>query len=115
MYKKLLEKGKLNFTTNIENKFTTNSFWMTNIVFDSGVKVNTKNLIRYLNQNKVEARPFFPPLSDMKIFKSTKKNINSKLLFKNSINLPCPLNISKKEIEYVVKMIIQFIKKKNKL
>ena len=56
---------------------------------------------------------FFFPLSNMKIFKSKQKNLNSKLLFKNSINLPCSLNITKKQIEYVVKKIIQFIKEKN--
>ena len=52
---------------------------MTNIVFDEKYKINVKKLINYLEKRNIQARPFFPPLSQMKFFKL--KNLIKMLIF----------------------------------
>ena len=84
---------------------------MTNIVFDLKDKINISKLINYLKKFNIESRPFFPPLSMMKMFK-TKPKKNSLILYKNSINLPSSLTMKKSDIVYVSKKIKEFIKKK---
>ena len=102
--------NNLKFLTNVSFKNDTNSYWMTNIFFDLKYKIDIYKLINFLKRSNIEARPFFPPLSMMKIFK-TKPKKNSLILYKNSINLPCSLSLKKSDIIFVCKKVKQFIKK----
>lgn len=101
----------IKFKTNVSFKNQKNSYWMTNIVFDKKYKVNIKFLIKFLKRYKIESRPFFPPLSMMKLFKNKYKNINSYHLYKNSINLPSSLNIKRSEIIFVCNKIKEYLNK----
>lgn len=108
LYKKHL--GKIAFQTNLNFKMSINSYWMTNIVFDSKYRVNIKKLIKFLQKFNIQSRPFFPPLSMMKMFNKIPQK-NSLKLYENSINLPSSLNLTKSEIVYVCKKINQFVNK----
>ena len=105
-YKRNLSDIKIKM--NNEKKKEYNSYWMTNIVFDEKYKINVKKLINYLEKRNIQARPFFPPLSQMKFFK-LKKNAN--FLHKNSINLPSSLNLGQNDILYVCNSIKEYLRK----
>ena len=96
---------------NNEKKKEYNSYWMTNIVFDEKYKINVKKLINYLEKRNIQARPFFPPLSQMKFFKLKKFNKNANFLHKNSINLPSSLNLGQNDILYVCNSIKEYLRK----
>ncbi len=108
-YKRNLSDIKIKM--NNEKKKEYNSYWMTNIVFDEKYKINVKKLINYLEKRNIQARPFFPPLSQMKFFKLKKFNKNANLLHKNSINLPSSLNLGQNDILYVCNSIKEYLRK----
>ena len=54
---------------------------------------------------------FFWPLSKLKMFKPVKKNFNAWNIFNRAINLPSYHDISLEEIDKVVKVIKNLIKK----
>ena len=108
-YEKSLEN--INIKMNIENNNEYNSYWMTNIVFNKKYKINVKKFIKYLEKKNIEARPFFPPLSQMKFFKSKRYNKNAMFLHKNSLNLPSSLNLRQNEVFYISNEIKKYLKK----
>ena len=102
----------ISVSMNIERPNEYNSYWMTNIVFDKKYKINIKSLIKFLKKKNIETRPFFPPLSKMRILK--KKGINNKnsiFLHNNSINLPSSLILNKKQIFFVCNEIKAYLNK----
>lgn len=101
-------KKYISFETNQKNKYISNAYWITNIVFNEKYKIKINNLINYLQKFSIQSRHFFPPLS---LMIKTKECKNSKFLYNNSINLPSSLNLTKKEIDYVSKKIILYINK----
>ena len=108
-YKKNLKN--INIKMNVENKNEYNSYWMTNIVFNEKYKINLKKFMKYLEKKNIESRPFFPPLSQMRFFKSKKNNKNAIFLNKNSLNLPSSLNLKQEDVIFVCKSIKNYLRK----
>lgn len=100
----------INIKMNTENRSEYNSYWMTNIVFDKKYKVDIKKLMNYLEKRNIQTRPFFPPLSQMKLFKLKKNNKNAYSLHKNSINLPSSLTLRQNDILQVCNLIKKYLK-----
>lgn len=69
---------------------------------------NQKNLLKSLNENKLQSRPFWIPMNKLPMFKNelyiSVKDISDKV-YNNSLSIPCSTNISNKELSMVVDCI----------
>lgn len=99
---------------NTERLHTKNSYWMITVVFDKNYKIIKEKLIKELDNNGIQARPFFYPLSSLPaVRKRTDVAVNTPVAFDVStraINLPCGLQITKKEIDYVCKCLQKILR-----
>jgi perosamine synthetase len=92
-----------------EENDTIHSKWMFGLKLNHNIKQMTLNLY----EQGVETRPMFPPVSyhkHLSIFKSDE--LNSEILYNNSIILPSHPNLDKKQIQYITKIIKKFYDKK---
>ncbi len=85
-------------------------YWFTNII------TNKKNkLQKFLSSKGIQTRDIFLPLNKQPCFKNSKLIVNKNLKFKNSekifnygLSLPSHVNLTKNDLNYIVKNIIQF-------
>ena len=69
---------------------------------------NQKNLLKSLNENKLQSRPFWIPMNKLPMFKNElyiSINDISDKVYSNSLSIPCSTNISNKELSSVVDCI----------
>lgn len=71
-----------------------------------------QKLLKYLKDNKIDARQMVNPINDsIHIKKLIKKNFyHSNRISKSSIHLPSSLNLTIKEISYIVNKLNNFFK-----
>ena len=93
---------------NYESAFVKNSYWMVTALLDPSLGIKKEELVNLLIKKAIDSRPFFYPLSSLPAYQDLKAARKAKKLNKTSyglspfgINLPCSLNISNDEIEYV--------------
>ena len=78
-------------------------------MFNKKSKIKKEFIIKNFKKNNIDNRPFFLPISSLKMFKS-KKNPNSYDICKRAINLPSYISISNKEIDRVCKVFKSLLK-----
>ncbi len=104
-YKSLLPAGKFTFQNNLENRRRIT--WLVCVLLDE--TVNRENYIKRLKEKGIDGRPFFYPLSDMKIYTPYCKNktpITHKIS-KSGLNLPTYESlISIEEIKIIMQDLI---------
>ena len=110
-YKDYFYNNKL-ISFNIEPYGYKNSFWMPTAVFSSFCKVNIPSLINEFQDNNIDARSFFCPLSSLKFFKENKKNKISRDIYSRAINLPSFYDINENQLLKVCRIIENTILKK---
>lgn len=94
---------------NPEPANTTNTYWMTTVVFDKTVALDRKHLLQNMEAANIDARVFFYPLSMMPPFKSKPENTVSYALYERGINLPSYHDITIDEIKRVCDVIITYL------
>jgi perosamine synthetase len=85
-------------------------YWMPNVLFDASLNVNRESILEAFKVEKIDARVFFWPLSDLPFMESSQENTVSKEIAMRSINLPSFHEISnfqQKRILDVVERIVQ--------
>ena len=80
-------------------------YWMPTIILDEKINIDRKKLLQKFEDNNIDGRVFFYPLSSLPMFKERKENIVSYDIFNRGINLPSFHEITDQDIEKVVKMI----------
>lgn len=73
-----------------------------------------KELLKYLNANKVMSRPFWMPMNQLPMYKDCHyitQTDNCKTIHDSCLSIPCSTNITEDELEKVVKTIKIFFKK----
>ena len=69
-------------------------------------------LLQKLKENKIDARPFFIPLSEMEIYRKYAKNcIVSKQISKKGLNLPTTYEIDAEKIERMAQIVMSTLHK----
>jgi len=100
---------KINYCKNI--------YWVYAILIKDTCKYNAKKVIKLLNDEGIECRPFFYPMhlqpvyKKMKIFDNTKYPISEKIS-KKGFYIPSGIGITRKEQDLVIKKIIKVFNKK---
>ena len=72
-----------------------------------------RQLLAYLNNNGVQARPFWMPMNQLKMFKNEMYITNtdvSALVYDTSISIPSSAGITQKQLQTVVETIKTFFK-----
>lgn len=89
-------------------------YWMPTIVFNGVVDFDRERLLANFQKNNIDARVFFYPLSSMAMFKEKMENAVSYDIYKRAINLPSYHDLSLTDIQRVVRVITDFLKKNKK-
>ena len=97
-------------------KYAKNIYWIFGIILKSKNKKFRENFQKKLLLKKIETRPFFVPMHKQDIFikKGYFKNESypiSEFLSSNGFYIPTGLDLSKKELNYIAKTIINLISK----
>ena len=90
---------------NPEPKNTKNGYWMPTIIVDEGIKFDRDDVLNKFNQENIDARVFFWPLSSLPMFESKKENFNSYSLYMRGINLPSYHDLTENQQERVIKVL----------
>lgn len=70
---------------------------------------NKLNLMRHLNENLVDTRPFFSPHSRSSRFTNQGSYPNSDLIFESCFNLPTYSGLTRDQIFYISKIIVSYL------
>ena len=89
-----------------------NSYWMTTVVVDPGLKVMKAALVARLSERGIDTRPFFTPLSDIPAYRDTlqaaaarTRNRVAHAIAPYGVNLPSGLSITREEVEHVCEVL----------
>jgi len=96
---------------NAERPHTKNSYWMVTVVWDKKYKISKEKMIKELNKYSIQARPFFYPLSSLPAISSKADTPISFDISSRAINLPCGLNITQKQTDYICGCLKRIITK----
>jgi perosamine synthetase len=107
-YKELLSNIK-GIVFNSEPSYTKNSYWMPTIILNNNLNINRDELIQFLKQHNIDARPFFYPLSSLPMFEDKTENVISYDIFCRGINLPTYYDLTREEAEFVSEKVKEFI------
>ena len=86
------------------------SNWMTNLFIDNPNGTTREVFLKVMNENEIDARVFFWPLSSLKLpFESPIYNANSYFVSEHSINLPTYHDISESQQKKVIEVVKSII------
>ena len=107
LYKKLLS-NKIEFQ--VIHPLCKSTFWLVTILFKNSSIRN--KVVSYLKKKKIETRPIFKPMNQLKMFKSSNhKYKNSIDIYSRGISLPSYPDLKENEIRYIVDIINKIVGK----
>ena len=92
-------------TMNPEKPGTLNGYWMPTVVFSKNSGITGEDLSHVFEEDNIDARQFFWPLSSTANFISVTANTNSWDIPKRALNLPSYHDITEKELDRVIGVI----------
>lgn len=96
-------RSELSF--NIEHEYTRNSYWMPTIVFAQQTGIRRDRIISIFEQNQIDARNFFWPLSSLPMFYKNEKDSIADSISSRAVNLPSFYDISTEDLDRVIYVI----------
>lgn len=91
---------------NPEQPGSVNGAWMPTIIFDSQTSIDIESVKKCLQEQNIDARSFFPPLSSLPMFNAMRSNLNSYSIARRALNLPSYHDMSQKQLIQVVDTIL---------
>jgi len=101
--KRLLEIPGLQLNT--ERPHTKNTYWMVTVVWDKKYKINKEKIMKEFLKYNIQTRPFFYPLSILPAINCKANTPVSFDISSRAINLPCGLNITEKEVDFICRCL----------
>jgi len=95
---------------NTERPHTKNTYWMVTVIFDKKYKINKEKLIKEFKKFNIQTRPFFYPLSSLPAIKAKADTPIAVDISSRAINLPCGLNITNEQIDYICNSLLKILK-----
>lgn len=88
------------------NKNTRANYWFYSLVIKSD-KLNRDELLRKLNENKIQTRPIWGLVHEQKPYRNNQKyKIEKANYFHDRVlNIPCSSNLNKKDVFYIIQII----------
>ena len=112
IYRKIFVHPKIKFSQKLI-KGHKPVFWLNSVYFKNFNTNKVRQIGNYLLKKKIEIRPGFWPMNELKNFKSIyvgKKNF-SKEIFNKSIVLPSAYNLNEKDVKRIFSIISNYLKK----
>jgi len=103
-----LETKKL-ITCHPEMPWAKNTYWMYSILIEKNFPISRDTLVKRLEEENIETRPFFYPLHVFPMYNTGKKFPISEELSKKGINLPSSANLEEREIHHITEKIYTII------
>jgi len=100
-----------NVKLNFEDGETCIGAWMPSIVFDENLNITREYLKRKFEEENIDGRVFFWPLTSLPFFATTSQNYNSHNIPKRAINLPSYHDITKSDQDRVANAILDLMEK----
>lgn len=104
---------------NYEPPDTFNSYWMVTIVLEPGLGLTKEDLMEILDENGVDGRPFFFPLSALpaysgspQVLAARERNRIAYRLTPYGLNLPSGMNMTEEKVAYVCNILKQALNAK---
>lgn len=94
---------------NPEKNGTINGYWMPTVIFNKHLNFNREELLIKFNEENIDSRVFFYPLSMMEMFNKKFDNYIAYSLYSNAINLPTYQQIKLEEINRVAEIILEYL------
>ena len=82
-------------------------YWMYSILIEDKAKISRDELMRMLEENGIETRPFFVPMHMLPIYSRCKKLPIAEDLAKKGINLPSSVKMNKNQVDIVTSTILR--------
>ena len=86
-----------------------NGAWMPTVVFSKECQITRETLQQKFNENKIDARVFFWPLSSLPMFEPIVENKNAYSIPGRAINLPSYHDMSEKDLARIVQCLKEVI------
>ncbi|WP_159784582.1 DegT/DnrJ/EryC1/StrS family aminotransferase [Sodalinema gerasimenkoae] len=90
---------------NPETSLTVNGYWMPTLVFDKSTAITREDLLKTFQDEGINARVFFYPLSSLPEFGGVARNSRSQSICERAINLPSYHDMSQTDQISVVSII----------
>lgn len=104
----------INLNAEPETYFST--YWMSTVVFDSGLNVDKMQLQSDMKDRGIDTRPFFWPLSSLPAYSETaegkranKRNTTSYELTKSALNLPSGMKLVEADVDRVCRELLDLV------
>ncbi|WP_047532979.1 DegT/DnrJ/EryC1/StrS family aminotransferase [Methylotenera sp. N17] len=94
---------------NPENINTQNGYWMPTVIFDVSTGITREKLQQRFNEENIDARVFFHPLSSLPMFEDRPGNTIAWDIPNRAINLPSYHDITDVELERVIQVLKSLI------
>jgi perosamine synthetase len=109
LYNELLSEVK-GITLPVEKEGFVNCQWLYSVVIEEEYGITRDELIKKLQENGIESRPFFMPIHDMPPYKECQKGDLSVSveLYEKGLNLPSSVGLTSENIERICTLIKQF-------
>lgn len=95
----------LPITMNPEKSNTINGYWMPTIIINKTVDFDRRKMLNSFEENNVDGRVFFWPLSILPMFDDKPENKVGYSIYERGINLPSYYDMKKDEINYVANLV----------
>lgn len=98
----------LPLSMNPKQKDVINGYWMPTIILEESLPFDREPLIKKLNEQHIDARVFFWPLSMLPPFENIHQTPVSYSLYPRGINLPSYYEMTMSDLDYVIETIVKF-------
>ncbi len=88
-----------------EMNWAKNVYWMYSVLIEKEFGMNREALMKKLEENGIETRPFFHPIHEMPPYKNNETFLVSEKLSKEGINLPSHLKLKTESIKEITKIV----------
>jgi len=88
-----------------EMKWAKNVYWMYSILIENKFRINRDELMKKLEEDGIETRPFFYPIHTMPPYKNDENFPVAEKLSKEGINLPASVKLKTESIKKITKKI----------
>lgn len=94
---------------NHEASWAKNVYWLISIEIDGYIESQRDEFIQKLKTKNIDSRPYFYPLSDMPMYENADTPMTHKV-YQRGLFLPSYFDITKDEVNYICKEIINILK-----
>lgn len=107
LYKKYLSDYDNYFVDQTVDEKATHSYWMYSILLSDKVKIPRDEVMRRMEEKKIEVRPTFYPMNIMPPYFNDKTQLKvAEHIGKRGINLPTHAMLEEKDIKYIVDCLV---------